>query len=107
VRATTKGICHSNGYGAERAGVVRLAARVKQIVNGWEIVSCRAKQPWHAIYMFLQMLVGNPDIAPAFSTATWTVREMATGAVRKVTARSEQEAADKAASGMSDNVGSG
>lgn len=72
---------------------------MKQIVDGWEIASCRAKQPWHAIYMFLQMLVGNPDIAPAFSTATWTVREIATGAVRKVTARSEQAAGEKIVSG--------
>jgi hypothetical protein len=71
---------------------------VKQIADGWEIVSCRAKQPWHALYMFLQMLVGNPDVAPVFSTATWTVRQTATGAVRKVTACSEQEAAEKIAS---------
>jgi hypothetical protein len=52
--------------------------------------------------MFLQMLVGNPDIAPAFSAATWTVRETATGVVRKVTARSEQEAGAKIVSGNFD-----
>jgi hypothetical protein len=75
---------------------------MKQIVSGWEIVSCRARQPWHAIFLFLQMLVGNPDIAPASSRATWTVRETATGVVRKVTARSEQEAAEKIVSGVFD-----
>jgi hypothetical protein len=66
-----------------------------EIVDGWEVVSCRVKQPWHAIYMVLQMLFGNPDIVPVFSTATWTVRQTETGKVRKVTARSRQEAKDK------------
>ena len=73
-----------------------------QIAGEWEIVSCRAKQPWRTIFMFFQTLVGNPDIAPASSTATWTVRETATGAVRKVTARSEQEAAEKIVGGHFD-----
>ena len=45
--------------------------------------------------MVLQVLVGNPDIVPVFSMATWTVRQTATGTVRKVTARSRQEAKDK------------
>jgi len=75
---------------------------MNQIAPGWEIVSCRAKRPWHAIYMFLQMIVGNPDIVPAASSATWTVREAATGIVRKVTARSEQEAGEKIVSGNFD-----
>jgi hypothetical protein len=39
-----------------------------------------------------------------FSTAAWTVRETATGAVRKVTARSEREAGEKIASGNFDQV---
>lgn len=68
---------------------------MREIANGWEVISCRLKEPWHMIFMFLQMLVGNPDIVPVFSTATWTVRQTATGAVRKVTARSRQEAKDK------------
>jgi hypothetical protein len=68
---------------------------MREIVDGWEVVSCRVKEPWHIIYIVLQMLVGNPDIVPVFSTATWTVRQTATGTVRKVTARSRQEAKDK------------
>jgi hypothetical protein len=52
--------------------------------------------------MFSQMIVGNPDIVPAASSATWTVRETATGIVRKVTARSEQEAGEKIVSGNFD-----
>jgi len=68
---------------------------MSEIVDGWEVVSCRVKRPWHMIYMILQMLVGNPDIVPVFSTATWTVRQTATGTTRNVTARSKQEARDK------------
>jgi hypothetical protein len=68
---------------------------MREIADGWVVMSCRVKEPWHIIYMVLQMLVGNPDIVPVFSTATWTVRQNATGTVRKVTARSRQEAKDK------------
>ena len=52
--------------------------------------------------MFLQMIVGNPDIVPVTSSATWTVRETATGMVRKVTAGSEQEAGEKVVNGNFD-----
>jgi hypothetical protein len=68
---------------------------MRETVDGWQVVSCRVKQPWHMIYVILQMLVGNPDIVPVFSTATWSVRHTATGIVRTVTARSRQEAEDK------------
>lgn len=68
---------------------------MREIADGWEVVSCRVKEPWHMVFAVLQMLVGNPDLVPVFSTATWTVRQPATGTVRKVTARSRQEASDK------------
>jgi len=54
------------------------------------------------IYTVLQTLVGNPDIVPVFSTATWTVRQRATGTLRNVTARSRQEAKDKISNGIFD-----
>jgi hypothetical protein len=75
---------------------------MREIADGWEVVSCRVKEPWHVVCMLLQMLVGNPDIVPVFSTATWTVRRTATGTVRKVTARSRQEAKEKIANGIFD-----
>jgi hypothetical protein len=75
---------------------------MREMVDGWEVVSCRVKGPWHMMYMVLQMLVGNPDIMPVFSTATWTVRQTATGTVQKVTARSTQEAKDKIANNLFD-----
>ena len=75
---------------------------MREISDGWEVVSCRVKRPWHTITMLFQMLVGNPDIAPVFSAATWTVRQTATGTVRHVTARSGQEAKEKIANGIFD-----
>ena len=75
---------------------------MREIVDGWEVVSCRVKEPWHLVFMVLQVLVGNPDIVPAFAMAKWTVRQTATGTVRKVTARSRQEAKDKITNGAFD-----
>ena len=75
---------------------------MRDIADGWEVLSCRVKRPWHTITMLLQMLVSNPDIVPVFSTATWTVRQTATGMTRKVTARSRQEAGEKIADGLFD-----
>jgi hypothetical protein len=77
---------------------------MKEIAEEWEIVSCRARQPWHSFLMFWQMLLGNPDIAPAYSTATWTVRHKATGTIRKVTAKSEEGANAKIVGGMFDET---
>jgi hypothetical protein len=75
---------------------------MSEISDGWEVMACRGKQPWHLIAMLFQMLVGNPDIVPVVSTATWTVRQIATGTVRNVTARSRQEAKEKIANGIFD-----
>ena len=75
---------------------------MREIADGWEVTSCRVKRPWHMVTMLLQMLVGNPDMVPVFSTATWTVRQTATGMTRKVTARSRQEAEEKIANGIFD-----
>jgi hypothetical protein len=75
---------------------------MREIADGWEVVSCHVKEPWHWIYMVLQILVGNPDIVPVFSKATWTVRQSATGTVRKVTACSRQEVMDKIANNLFD-----
>jgi hypothetical protein len=75
---------------------------MSEITDGWEIISCRTKAPWHLFLMVWQMLLGNPDIAPTYSLATWTVRQSATGAIRKVTAGSEKEAKEKIESGIFD-----
>ena len=75
---------------------------MSEIADGWEVISCRAKAPRHLFFMLLQMLVGNPDIAPVYSRATWTVRHTTTGVIRKVTARSEQQAKERIADGIFD-----
>jgi hypothetical protein len=76
---------------------------MREIADGWEVVSCRVEEPWHVVFAVLQMVVGNPDLVPVFSTATWTVRQTATGALRKVTARSRQEARDKISNSIFDS----
>jgi len=68
-----------------------------------EVIACRVKEPWHVVFAVLQMLAGNPDIVPVFSTATWTVRQASTGMVRKVAARSRQEAKDKITNNIFDD----
>jgi len=64
--------------------------------SGWMGSGFLSRQTaWHSVYMVLQFLLGKPDIIPVFSMVTWTVRQTTTGAMRKVTARSRQEAEDK------------
>jgi hypothetical protein len=47
-------------------------------------------------------LLGIAQAPTAFSTVTWTIRQKATGVVRKITALSEQEAGEKTALGLFD-----
>jgi hypothetical protein len=70
---------------------------MSQIAEGWEIVSCRAGNARHLKFMLLQLLFMVPDTPPVYSTATWTVRQTATGMIRTVTAQSEQDAREKIA----------
>jgi hypothetical protein len=68
---------------------------MNQIADGWEIVSRQTNEPIWLLSMLVQIALVIPEVPRSFSTVTWTVRETATGAVRKVTARTEQEAKDK------------
>jgi hypothetical protein len=52
--------------------------------------------------MVLQIIFIYPETTGFYSSVTWTVRQTATGVVRKVTARSQQEAGDKIALGIFD-----
>jgi hypothetical protein len=70
--------------------------------DGWEIVSRRPNEPIRLLSMLLQIVLMIPEMPAYFSTVTWTVRLTATGVVRKVTARSEQEAREKVALGLFD-----
>jgi hypothetical protein len=76
---------------------------MSQIAEGWETVSCRNSNPLWFLLTLLQIAFLVPEVERTQSTATWTVRQTATGAVRKVTARTEQEAKDKIALGLFDD----
>jgi hypothetical protein len=74
-----------------------------EITDGWEIVSRRTNEPArHLLSMVLQIIFIYPEATGFYSSVTWTVRQTATGVVRKVTARSQQEARDKIALGIFD-----
>ena len=70
---------------------------MNQISDGWEIVSRRTNEPIWLLSMLAKIALVIPEVPRSFSTVTWTVREMATGVIRNVTARTEQEARDKIA----------
>jgi hypothetical protein len=76
---------------------------MSEIADGWEIVSCQNNNPFSSLLMILQIVFLVPEVMRHYSTATWTIRQTATGAVHKVTARTEQEAKDKIALGLFDD----
>ena len=76
---------------------------MSQLVDGWDIVSRRNNEPARTWLMLLQLLFTVPGGVQPHSSVTWTLRETATGAVRKVTAQTEQEAKDKIALGLFDD----
>jgi hypothetical protein len=75
---------------------------MSEITDDWEIVSRRTNEPIWLLSMLFQIAFLIPEMPGSFSTVTWTVRRTATGVVRKVTARSEQEAWGKIAVGLFD-----
>jgi hypothetical protein len=70
---------------------------MNQITDGWEIVSRRTNEPIRLLSMLSQFVLLIAEMPRSYSTVTWTVRQTATGVIREVTARSEQEARDKIA----------
>ena len=66
-----------------------------KITDGWEIVSRRTNEPIRLLSMLAQIVFFIPEMPWSYSTVTWTVRQAATGVIRGVTARSEQEAREK------------
>jgi hypothetical protein len=76
---------------------------MREIADGWEIVSCQYNNPLSYFFMILQIAFLVPEDIRYYSSATWTIRQTATGAVRKVSARTEQEAKDKIALGLFDD----
>jgi hypothetical protein len=50
-----------------------------------------------------ELILDVPYLTILHSSATWTVRQKSTGVMKRVTALSESEAADKIAKGWFDN----
>ena len=76
---------------------------MSEIADGWEIVSCQYNNALSYLFMILQIVFLVPEDIRYYSSATWTVRQTAMGAVRKVTARTVREAKDKIALGLFDD----
>jgi hypothetical protein len=75
-----------------------------EIAPGWEIVDRKTRGPIaHLVFMVLQMLMLSWPPA-THSSVTFTVRNRATGETRKVTAKSEEEAALLIAQGQFDRA---
>lgn len=74
-----------------------------QLAEGWEIVARRAKNPIFQLFAALQVAIGIAEAPHGFSPAIWTVRQTATGHVRKITAYSEAEARERLALGLFDD----
>jgi hypothetical protein len=75
---------------------------MKGIPEDWEVVGRETNHPW--ITTFFVFILGLISFDPTglHSSVTWTVRQKSTGIVKRVTARSETEAADKIAKGWFD-----
>ena len=72
-----------------------------EIAPGWEIIARKTRGPIaHILFIILQMLLISPPAT--HSSVTFTVRNRATGETRKVTAKSEEEAALLIAQGQFD-----
>ena len=79
-----------------------MTSDISKIGDGWEIVSRRSHNQINLLFMLLQIAFMLPEAMPYYTAVTYTVRRPATGAVRKVTARSEQELGEKIALGLFD-----
>ena len=70
--------------------------------DDWEIVSRRADDRGWILTMLAQLTILIPMMPATFSSATWTVRNKSTGAVHRLTARSEEEGRQKIRLGLFD-----
>jgi len=68
----------------------------------WDVVSRKTHSPvMHLIWMFLQIPLAAGPI-DVHSNVTWTLRHRSTGEIRRVTANSESEAAERIMAGKFD-----
>jgi hypothetical protein len=75
--------------------------RMTELASGWEIVSFRTNNRLRGLLTMALQIVLTAENG-IYSSVTWTVRETSTGAIRKVTARSEVGARQKIAQNLFD-----
>jgi hypothetical protein len=76
-----------------------------ELAPDWEIVARKTRGPIaHLLFVVLQMLLFAPVPPQGYSSVTFTVRNRTTGETRKVTAKSEEEAALLIAQGRFDGA---
>jgi hypothetical protein len=73
-----------------------------ELGDDWEIVSRKPNDSGWILPMLVQLALLIPMMPATFSSATWTVRRKSTGAVHKLTARSEEEAKQRIELGLFD-----
>lgn len=72
-----------------------------ELAPGWEIVSRRTNSRLRGLFAMALQIVLTAEQG-VYSSVTWTIREISTGAMRKVTARSEADAREKVARNLFD-----
>jgi len=75
---------------------------MSQRTDDWEIVSRKPDDRGWILPMLVQLSLLIPMMPATFSSVIWTVRNKSTGVVRKLTARSEEEAKRKIELGLFD-----
>jgi hypothetical protein len=72
-----------------------------ELAPGWGIVSRRTNNRLGGLFTMILQIVLTAEQG-IYSSVTWTIHETSTGAIRKVTARSEAAAREKIAQNMFD-----
>jgi hypothetical protein len=73
-----------------------------QVADDWEVLSRKPDEAFWMLAILAQLALIIPQMPATFAAAIWTVRQKSTGVVRKLTARSEEEARQKIALGLFD-----
>ena len=71
-------------------------------IGDWDIVARQTNSPIGPLMNFLMRLLFVLPEAPKHSRVTWTVRHLHTGEVRKITAYSQEEFAQRLLAGAFD-----
>ena len=71
-------------------------------IGEWDVIARKTDHPIGPIMNFITRLLFVVPEAPRHSKATWTIRHVRTGEVRKITAYSEEEFSQRLSAGAFD-----